>query len=158
MVLKDVSRSQYNSYVKTCKESGFTVDRKSGNTEYTAYNEEGYHLRLSYYDKEMNLNLEAPMEMTEYIWPINKAASRVPEPPSTTGKIDWIDDGGFTIFISPVTKRQFVEYGNACFDAGFNVDTVQSEDYIYGMDKDGYSLSLNYEGFNIMRIRLSAPM
>jgi hypothetical protein len=41
----NVSREKYDSYVKQCKEAGFTVDYSKSNTVYWAYDAEGYYMQ-----------------------------------------------------------------------------------------------------------------
>lgn len=65
----DVDRTtqeDYYEYIAACKEAGYTVDVKENSYGYEAYNEEGYHLRLKYYDynEEMTVNLDAPGKNT----------------------------------------------------------------------------------------------
>ncbi len=50
----NVTREQYNNYVKECKEAGYTVDYHKSNTVYWAYDAEGYYLYVSY-DDEYNI-------------------------------------------------------------------------------------------------------
>lgn len=47
-----MSESDFNSYVDTCKEAGFTVDRNTSEGHYSADNSEGYNVRLSYYEQD----------------------------------------------------------------------------------------------------------
>ena len=46
------SEDEYQSYVNDCKEAGFTVDYESSASGYSAENEEGYSLSISYADEE----------------------------------------------------------------------------------------------------------
>ena len=62
-----MSKEDFNEYIADCKELGYTVESKKTSISYKAYNEEGYSLRLSYYEtgKEMTISLSAEEEETE---------------------------------------------------------------------------------------------
>lgn len=61
-----VSKSDYNEYVKACKKSGFTKDYNKTDTMYEAYNSNGYHLDLIYFedDEYMTICLERKKKET----------------------------------------------------------------------------------------------
>ena len=40
---------------------------------------------------------------------------------------------------------------------GFNVDYNKSEKYFYAKNADGYGVTVEYEGYNIMLIRMNSP-
>ncbi len=59
----NVDEQQYDSYVKACTEKGFSIDHVRTSLNYSADNEEGYSLNLSYYsdDGYMSIMLNAPV-------------------------------------------------------------------------------------------------
>lgn len=59
-----VSKESFEKYVEDCKISGFTSDYKKHDNYYSADNEEGYSLHLSYDEKEKTLTvmLNVPVE------------------------------------------------------------------------------------------------
>ena len=63
----NVSREKYDSYVKQCKDAGFTVDYNKSNTVYWAYDAEGYYMYVAY-DEEytmMRFETRKPKEKEE---------------------------------------------------------------------------------------------
>ena len=61
--IAETSKDDYSEYVDNCKENGFTVDYNNSDSYYTAENEDGYSLTLSYNDeKVMDISLYAPDE------------------------------------------------------------------------------------------------
>ncbi len=56
------SNEQFNKYVQTCKDKGFTVNASSSKTSYNAENSDGYKLSVYYYaeDERLTGNLYAP--------------------------------------------------------------------------------------------------
>lgn len=60
----DISSDQYEDYIDACKNSGFTVDYNKFDGFYSADNEAGYSLNLSYDgdDEELSISLFAPAD------------------------------------------------------------------------------------------------
>ncbi len=152
----NVTKSQYNAYVKKCKEAGFTVDMTGYDTSYYAYNEDGYKVHTYYYSSksEMTVSLDCPIQMYNITWPTTGLVSLLPQPNSLYGTIVNSSSDHFTAYIGNTTREEFIDYTSACIDAGFNVDFSQSNDYFYGDDEEGHHLSVSYEGYNTMNIYL----
>ena len=154
-----VSDKQYADYIEECKEKGFNVDVESDSSSFGAYNKEGYKLTLSHYGdgKELSIDLEKPMEMGTIEWPASTAGKQLPKPNSTIGKISYEHDDNFSIYIGNTTKADYDKYVDECSKKGFNVDYDKGEDYYYATNKEGWDVSLNFEGNNTMRIDIDAP-
>lgn len=154
-----ISEAQFNDYIDACKEKGFTIEADLSGISFTAYNQDGYKLSLSYYESsaELSINIDAPMEMSQIQWPSSDVAKLLPVPKSNIGSISWENSGGFVIYIGNTTKAEYNEYVNACSAKGFNVDYSKGDDYYYADNADGYHISLRYEGNNVMWIRADEP-
>ena len=154
-----MSQSQYNDYVRACKEKGFTIDIDESSISFSAYNQDGYKLSLTYFesDSEMSIDLDPPMEMGEIQWPNSDIAKLLPTPSSNIGNISWENSGGFVIYIGNTTKAEYNQYVNACSAKGFNVDYNKGDDYYYADNANGYHVSLRYEGNNIMCVQIEDP-
>lgn len=152
------SPKQYSKYVSSCQELGFVIDEETGSNSFSAYNEDGYMLRLSYYEskEEMSISLNAPEKMETISWPQSGLAALLPAPKSTVGKINWDRDSGFCANIGNITKAEYSTYVDACSEAGFTVDYEKGDDYYRAYNDAGYYLSLNYSGGNVMRIEIEA--
>ena len=74
--------TQYDKYARDCKEKGFTVDIEQLGSSFYAYNTEGYELKLYYYESEnqMNIELNAPMQLESLEWPDSEYAILIPVP------------------------------------------------------------------------------
>lgn len=57
-----ISKDQFEAYISSCKDSGFTVDYTKMDKYYSAENEDGYSLSLSYNSEEkiLNISISAP--------------------------------------------------------------------------------------------------
>ena len=154
-----VSDKQYFDYTEACKEKGFTIDYNANSISYEAYNAEGYKLSLSYYstNKEMKIDLEKPMEMRTITWPTGTAGSKLPVPNSTIGKFSYEYDDHFFVYVGNMMKEDYNAYVSACVDRGFNIDYSKGDNYYRADNKEGWSLSLEYEGYNVISISIKAP-
>lgn len=153
--LSDVSGSQYRKYVEECKTLGYTVEVEENSDSFKAFNGAGYalELRLSS-DKEMTIDLDAPVKMGEINWPFCKLAEMLPDPGSNTGKVEWEYSDKFYIYVGNVGKDAYAEYVTACQAAGFDVDYNKGDDYYYADNAAGDSLQLYYKGNSMIAIKL----
>ncbi len=151
-----VQTTQYNAYVKKCKEAGYTIDISGYENHYVAYNESGYKLDIYLFtsNKEMEISLDAPIQMYNLSWPNTSFVSLLPEPESHYGSIVSSSEDYFNVYIGETTREAFMNYTNACINAGFNVEYSQGDDYFSGKNADGYKVYVSYEGFNTMKITL----
>lgn len=151
------TETSYSAYVQASKNKGFTIDPKTIGDSYDAYNTEGYKISLSNIGDTIYIELDAPMKVSQIIWPTAEYAKVIPIPASTTGKISHENSDGFLIYIANTTIDEYNSYVQDCSDKGFNVDYSKSEDYYRAKNAEGYTLSISYEGFNIICIDLDCP-
>lgn len=159
ITFKSVDDSQYKDYLTACKNRGFTVEEKTDSLGYTAFNADGYQIELTYFgsSEDLTILLKAPMEMDEIIFPIGQAGNAVPKPKSTFGKIDYERDDRFSLYLGNTPKADYNEYVTACIDKGFTVGYRKDDKFYYAYNADGWYVSLEYVGFNVMRIDVRPP-
>lgn len=148
--------TEFREYVTACKDSGFTVDVEGGNNHFAAYNEEGYHLDLYYYESQeyVSISLDAPIKMTTFRWPSSDIAQTIPAPESDYGQIVWENNSGFSIYVGNTTPEAFETYCSDCMDAGYMENYSRGQGYLNAEDENGNELSIYYEGNKTMRIHL----
>lgn len=153
------SQKDYENYLAACQVEGFTIDSAKGTTKYEAYNEEGYHISLIYFDSKNNLSIDvdAPKAVGTFEWPKSEIVSLLPVPKSNTGSISSESSHHFIVYVGDTPKEEYNLYVNACSEKGFIIDYQKGDDYYYAYNENGYYLSLKYEGFNIMRISIDEP-
>lgn len=100
---------------------------------------------------------DEPIIMEKLSWPKSEIATLIPVPNSTVGKIDWEDSYGFVIDVGETSVDEYNSYVEDCWEAGFNIDYRKGEDFFWADNTNGYSVSVRYEGDNVMWIRLDAP-
>lgn len=148
--------SDFAAYVNACKEKGFSIDVKSSERSFNAYNEEGYRLDLYYFDSYdyMSISLDAPIKMSTLHWPNSDLAQTIPVPKSNLGYVVWENSDGFDIYVGDTSEDDFTEYISACQDAGYDVNYYKGNGYFNADDENGNSLSVYYEGNKTMQIHL----
>ena len=159
MNITGITPKQYADYIDECAEEGYASEAESTSMFYEAFNAEGYNLRLSYYEgsEELSLHLEKPEEMSEIEWPDSTAAKKLPKPKSTVGKFSYEYDDHFYVEIADTSKADYADYVKKCSEKGFKVDYDKGDNYYYADNYEGWSLSLKYQGNNIMSIDIDAP-
>ena len=151
------SESDFDEYVKACKEMGYTVESNESNQLYSAYNSDGYDLSLIFYDDHYSLNLDVPEKMEEIEWPDSDLAKMLPVPKSKTGKINNDSSDYLSVLIDKTSESDFKEYVKACKEKGFDVDYSNGDDYYNAKCSDGYELEIRHNVLNIMEISLFEP-
>lgn len=153
------TQEKFDSYVAQCQERGFAVEATTDTDEFDAYTEDGHHLTLHFYDslENMDIDLEAPVEMGSLAWPTAGAGALVPAPTSTTGKIDTDSSTTFSAYVGETSRDDYATYVEACIEAGFSVDYNKTDDTFSADSADGAHLSADYLGNSTMKVTVSAP-
>lgn len=154
-----VSPEEFESYVKDCKENGFTISTTKTDSVFYAYHAEQYELDIFYWeDKEtMDIFLDAPLEMSEIRWPDNVLVAQIPKPESQIGNIRWDNSEHFGAYIANTTPEQYSEYVDRCIDAGFTIDYSRGEKTFHAYNKDGYYLVVEQHLFDKIYISIKVP-
>lgn len=101
--------------------------------------------------------LDLKERFKEFKWPSSDIAALIPVPKSNYGVIEWEASDGFVIYVGNTSIDDYSDYVDACAQNGFTQDYRKGDDYYYADNIDGYHLSLNYEGEDVMFIRMDAP-
>ena len=159
VTLGAVSESQYSGYIEACESAGFTVESERSDSHFTAYNTDGYTLRLLFIDsdKEMEIDLDAPEEYGTLVWPDTALPAMLPIPQSTTGEVTQNDETAFQATVSQTSQKAYQEYITACAEVGFTVEPSNGENSYSAENEEGYRLTLRYEGNSIMSVSLEEP-
>lgn len=154
-----IDQSDYDTYVAACKAQGFTIDADEGDRSYYAYNAAGYKLSLYFYesDGKMHIGVDAAEEYGVLEWSASEIASLLPVPESTTGEIAQDDEKGFSAYVSNTSTDAYKAYVTACVNMGFDVDANDTDKHYSAQNADGYKLSIDYQGNNVIYISLDVP-
>lgn len=159
LYISGTSSDQYKNYVNACIKKGFTVDSEKTGSSYNAYNQDGYQLHLSYIDteNEMDITVSAPEKFGKLVWSDSKIAKLIPVPKSTAGRIEKDDETGFNAYVAKTSLKDFKDYVNQCKDKGFNIQDGESDKSYSAKNREGYTLSVEYQGNNIIYININEP-
>lgn len=159
--MNDIRQSQFERYVQRCKNNGFTIESKKTGYSYEAYNEKGYFLSLfhhAYIIKDtLSLHIKAPLPMDNIMWPESDIAKLLPIPKSSCGYIESESLDGFVIYIGEMTKDDFGDYADACYEAGFKKNHTRSDKSFTGYDMEGNYVELQYMGNKTVSIKIQKP-
>ena len=154
---KKTSKGDYNAYIEECQSMGYTDESEKTGDNFTAYDEEGYGLDLSYIGETMYIDLDAPIEMGTLNWPKSEIAGLLPLPQSTVGKVSTDTENGCYIYVGETSIDDFNAYADECSDQGFSVDYERGDKFYNAKDEKGNKLSLSYQGNNVMVIQIRKP-
>lgn len=157
--LQKCSRSDYETYLEACEETGYTVEAENVGSSYSAFDGDGYGLRLSFseYSEEVDIHLDAPEELGTISWPKSGLAALVPAPASTTGRIMSDSSSHFSVTMGDMGLEAYSAYVDSCMAAGFTVDYNRGDKSFSADNESGASLSVSYKGNNRMSIAVDAP-
>jgi len=160
VLIYDFSESKYEIYLNEIKNYGFIIDSETDSISYKAYNESGYY--ISIYDEsiqydwsEIFIILDAPMEMGAIRWPNTKLVKQIPVPETDFGKIDSESGFSFTVYIGNTSLEEYADYVDTCMEKGFTKGLYnRDKTHFYGDNSYGSTISVDYIGFNIMKINI----
>lgn len=153
------SLEDYNEYVLSCEQMGFTVEADKTSSTYEAYGSEGYRLELYFSaDKNiMKIDLEKPMELNNIKWPSIGLGQLLPAPQASIGKIEADNEKRFSAYVGDTSISDFNDYIDLCAQSGFNLERNKEEKRFTAKNSDDYSLLIEYKGNGLIYILLKEP-
>ena len=154
-----IDHSGYDAYVNNCKREGFVIDADESKKAYCAYNTNGYKLSLNFDEStnQMHICIESAIEYGTLNWPSGIVEELVPMPKSRTGKLSQSGEIEFNAYISNMGIDDYKEYISACTLAGFDIDVNKTDKQFSASNADGYKLTVDYCGNNVIYISLEEP-
>ena len=159
-ILLKATQSSYDSYITQIEEAGFTMDVRSTENTYQAFNEDGYQIHLHFFGlkKQIEIVLYAPVENNPITWPSTGLGALLPVPPSATGEIRLDSEFMFCVSVTNISEEEFTEYANACIANGFENVSGLNEILLSAYNEDHVTLTVDYSGFNTMNITVSGAV
>ena len=157
VTVDDTDKEFNRKYLDECIAMGYDVEAKEVGSSYKAYDKEGYKIELSSYSDSMSIMVNAPEKLGALRWPGGIAGSLVPKPDSELGKTEWEHDESFFLKVGNMNREKFNAYIEQCSESGFCIDYERDDDWYRAENEEGYSLSIEYEGFEIISISLERP-
>ncbi|MGM9818349.1 MAG: DUF6591 domain-containing protein, partial [Paludibacteraceae bacterium] len=146
LYIEGISYSQFDAYIVSCKEKGFTIDAVKDTDKYTAFNSDGYKLELQHWSWErLDINLKAPLIGDEnFEWPSHAFAGLIPRKNGKTGTIETANEEMLKIILYDVSSSEVKSYISECESTGFTIDSKKKDTSFNGFNAEGYKLSISY--------------
>ena len=159
ITLCGIDKKAYKKYYDKTLKKGYTIDSEDDTTTYEAYNKEGYKISLNWdeEDKELTIDLDAPVKMKNIIWPTTGLATKIPKPNSTLGKISLDDSDTFSVYIGNTSEQDFENYIKACQEIGFINNHSKTDKSYSAENNESYELTIEFKGNKTMYISVDAP-
>lgn len=159
ITLCGIDKRLYKKYYDETIKKGYTIDSEDDTTTYQAYNEEGYKISLYWdeEDKELTVDLSAPIKMKNIIWPTTGLATKIPKPNSTLGKISLDDSDTFSVYIGNTSEEDFENYIKVCQEIGYVNNHSKSDKTYSAENNENYELVIEFTGNKTMYISVDAP-
>lgn len=151
------SKENYTKYVKACRDAGFGTDVVESDYDFDGYNEAGYRLHINHYEysgKETEIRLTAPIKFSEMSWPDSPIAKLLPNPESKILYREYEYSDSLTIYVGSTSYDAYNNYVSKCIENGFSTDMYRNDRNYHGENSDKYSLTVSYEGNNVMKISI----
>lgn len=165
--VEDISYAQFESYISDCKNMGYTIDAKKDTSGYSAYNDEGYYLKLTHWGYSnkpgrLDIQLKAPLQGDpNFEWPTGELAKLIPGVDYSSGRICANSAEQLELLLYEFTKEGFDEYVQRCKDAGFTIDCKNSKSelwYVFeAYNSDGYKIHVSVDNMKELDIHLYGP-
>ena len=158
--VKDYSEEQYEKYIESCISKGYVNLPLEETYEYKAYSDEGYFLQLEYDkdDKEMDIELKAPLETIEKNFAELVLASKLPDLGTVLIHEEINDDEQLEVYISKVNEEAFNNYIDMFEQFGYNIDMIKEEKKFEAKNNEDYELKVEAEDYQMMKISLKAQI
>lgn len=158
LIVKNVSFFDYETYVNECVDKGYTYVIESSASSYTAFNSDGYELKLDYYEYNESFNISLDIRITGTIkWSNSKLAALLPVPKSNVGSIVNDYTYGYEVYIGDTTKAEFDAYISECEAREFNLNVQKQDKAFYAENVQGYELIVEYYECDLIYINLDVP-
>ncbi len=153
----DVQYEQYLDYLDECKNFGYSFEIKTEVPKsFEGFNSKGYNLKLNYidYDEELEIKLNAPLKMTEYIWPELAISLNIKKPETENGCFQYENEQEFLFYTKLDSFEYLKKYIDTCIPANFD-NNVHETDIMYEASNDsGDFIGVYYEGGSVISIRV----
>lgn len=168
------TEEDYETYILSCKEYGFTFEEEThSSTEgsfrfsgFSAFDIDGYKLTVdfsSYDDPEftfparLSIRIKAPIQLGTLYWPDHALGLLIPQPPTSVGGAGGDPEIFLRASLGQMPLETWREYVEACREAGFDQNISETDREYTATDMDGIQLTLSYYGGNIASLTLFDP-
>lgn len=152
--ISKIDSEMFFEYVEALISDGFTIDKKTSNLSFEAFNNDGYKISVSFYDtsEEMTIDLDVPIVFNSTDISNLFNIDLVPEFNLEKVNIKYQRENSFDIYVGNYDLKAYSDYVNKCISKGYTLNFDRNERYFKALNSNGDILIVKYIGFNIIEI------
>ena len=157
--LKKMTQMQFSAYVQACKDLGFNEFSNEGDSDYEAYNTEGFKVDISlHYGSHSRISLVAPGERNTQ-WLVIGLAAMLPAPQAFDINVEINTDKRLEVTLELMTQEDFNIFVEGCKAAGFVEASTETAVQYTAYNTECYNLSVGYNTYwHRASVKLCAPL
>lgn len=156
--INDINTEEQQKYIEECKKVGYTIDAISNTDSYTGFSQNGFKLETKTEENKLTVLLIAPMKMTDVKFKEDGLYKLIPEVATSKGNIVTDEKNTLEVYFADMPKDKYLSYVNTCIEKGFNRNVEKTDVTYKGQNKEDYIITVKYEGFNQIYIKVEAPV
>ena len=168
------TEEDYETYILSCKEYGFTFEEETHSSRegdfysagFSAFDIDGYKITVDYYSfndpeddfpSHLSIRIKAPVQLGTLNWPDHALGLLIPQPPTSVGGAGGDPEIFLRASLGQMSLETWREYVEACREAGFDQNISETEREYTATDEDGIRLTISYSGGNMVDLILFDP-
>ena len=168
------TEEDYETYILSCKEYGFTFEEETHSSRegdfysagFSAFDIDGYKITVDYYSfndpeddfpSHLSIRIKAPVQLGTLNWPDHALGLLIPQPPTSVGGAGGDPEIFLRASLGQMPLETWREYVEVCREAGFDQNISETEREYTATDEDGIRLTISYSGGNIVDLILFDP-
>ena len=168
------TEEDYETYILSCKEYGFTFEEETHSSRegdfysagFSAFDIDGYKITVDYYSfndpeddfpSHLSIRIKAPVQLGTLNWPDHALGLLIPQPPTSVGGAGGDPEIFLRASLGQMPLETWREYVEACREAGFDQNISETEREYTATDEDGIRLTISYSGGNMVDLILFDP-
>ena len=168
------TEEDYETYILSCKEYGFTFEEETHSSRegdfysagFSAFGIDGYKITVDYYSfndpeddfpSHLSIRIKAPVQLGTLNWPDHALGLLIPQPPTSVGGAGGDPEIFLRASLGQMSLETWREYVEACREAGFDQNISETEREYTATDEDGIRLTISYSGGNMVDLILFDP-
>ena len=152
--ISKIDSEMFFRYVEALISDGFTIDKKTSDLSFEAFNNDGYKVSVRFYETsdEMTVDLDIPIVL--YSADVSEVFNidLVPEFNLEKVNIRYQRENSFDIYVGNYDLKAYSVYVSKCISEGYTLNFDRDERYFKALNSNGDTLIVKYIGFSIIEI------
>ncbi len=156
--IQDINLDEQKKYLDECQKLGYTIDVVSNTKSYKGFSKRGFKLVTNSEENKLTVLLTAPMKMSEIKFNEDGLYRKIPLVNATKGNLIEDNETVLEFYLGDISKDKYLSYVDKCKKIGFNKKVKNTDISYKAEDEEEYRITVNYEGFNQIYIKVEAPI